>query len=158
MKSNIIIYAVVIVSVFLGLTSCDNSRVYESWKDMPTLVWHKDSAYITVFNIEDTTSLYNMNVGVRNNNLYPYRNMWLMINIAGPEAFSYQDTVRIDMADNTGRWYGERSASLYTYVAPLYKGISLPKSGEYTFSIKHGMRKEKLGGVASLGFRVEYSE
>lgn len=157
-RMNTKLFFISVLFVVLGFTSCDNTRVYESWKDMPSLMWHKDSAHVVAFNIEDSTSFYNMNVGIRNTNSYPYRNLWLMVDISGPECFCYQDTVRIDLADNSGRWLGERSASFYSYVVPLYKKLLFSNAGEYVLSIKQGMRKDELEGVVSLGLRVETVE
>ena len=152
---NIFFACAIFISMLLGMSACDNTRVYESWKDIELLGWHEDSLCVFPFSIEKTNLSYNINLGVRNTNIYPYQNMWLILDISGPENFNYQDTVKVNLADNTGKWYGKRSASFYSYVLPLYGGLNFSKSGDYTISVKHGMRTEELPGVVSLGFRVE---
>ena len=148
----------ILILMLLVISACDNNRVYESWNDIELVGWHEDSICDFSFNLEDISLPYNMNLGVRNTNTYPYQNLWLILNISGPENFNYQDTVKVNLADNSGKWYGKRSASFYSYILPLYRGLSFSKGGDYTVSIKHGMRKEELPGVVSLGFRVESVE
>jgi len=149
--------AVLLLFVFL-ITACDDKRVYEEWLDVPSMQWSADSTQHFVFSIEDTTSLYNMNFGVRHMNTYPYQNLWLIAHFTGPDDFNYQDTIQLVLANKTGSWYGKRSAGLYTYVAPVYRHLPFLKAGEYRFELTHGMREEELAGLAAIGFRVEKAD
>jgi len=157
-RRNIFVYVTLVLSVLL-MFACDRTRVYEEWHDMKDMVWIEDSTYSFTFEVEDTLSLYNLNFGIRNTNFYPYQNIWLLTSIDGEQnGFSYQDTIQLVLANKSGKWFGKRSASIYTYVTPLYRQLPISKGGEYTFSIKHGMRKDSLNGVSSIGFRIETNE
>ena len=154
-KKDIAVGLALILLIF-GLSSCDSNRVYEEWQDMEGNAWESDSACLFTFEIEDSLALYNLNVGIRNTNLYPYQNIWLLASVEGGAGyFSYQDTIQLVLANTNGEWFGKRSASLYTYVTPLYRQLSFYSAGKYTFTLKHGMRKDTLKGVSSIGLRVE---
>ncbi len=154
---NIVLKGTFVIPLLL-MFACDATRVYEEWQDLPAMSWHEDSACVFSFEMEDTTALYNMNFGLRNTNLYPFQNLWLLTSIEGPDGFLFQDTIKVVVANKSGQWYGKRSASIYTYTMPLYRNLSIPKAGAYDVRMKHGMRREKLEGVASIGFRIEYVE
>jgi gliding motility-associated lipoprotein GldH len=152
---------VVSLSLLLGIITsvgCDTSRVYEEWKDMENGYWAEDSTYSFSFDIEDSTSVYNIVFGVRNSNLYPYQNLWVLTSVEGPNNLSLQDTVQFTLAKNDGEWYGKSSARLYTFTTPLYSNIRFINNGNYEITLKHGMRKEELKGINNLGLRVEKAE
>ena len=157
-RRNIFVTITFALSVFL-MFACDSNRVYEEWKDMKGNEWSEDSTCSFTFEIKDSLALYNLNFGIRNTNLYPYQNIWLLASVeGGRNDFSYQDTIQLVLANKNGEWFGDRSASLYTYVTPLYGHLPFYSTGEYTFTIKHGMRREVLKGVSSIGFRIETTE
>lgn len=149
-----------LIGIFILLSvisvACDNTRVYEEWLDIKDAQWNEDSSVCFTFNIEDSTALYNLNFGVRNTNLYPYQNLWLLTSIDGPANFSYQDKVQMVLAKDNGEWYGRRSASLYTYTVRMYSGLQFAHPGEYRIELKHGMRQAELKGMSSVGVRLEY--
>ena len=157
-RNGLVVYAIFVLFLF-SMSSCDNTRVYEEWQDMDGNVWNEDSVCSFTFNLEDSLASYNLNLGIRNTNLYPYQNLWLMTSLrGGNDGFSYQDTIQLKLASKSGEWYGQRSASIYSYVMPLYRQLKFQSVGEYTFTIKHGMRKDALNGVSSVGFRIEQTE
>ncbi len=157
-RKNIVLFPFFFLFLYL-FTSCDKSRVYEEWHDVKGNLWNKDSSACFSFDIEDSLATYNINFGLRHTNLYPYENIWLLTNLETEDSsISYSDTIQLVLANKEGVWYGERSARIYTYVVPLYRGIRFPLPGKYSFRIKHGMREDELLGVTSVGLRVETVE
>lgn len=148
----------VLLLLLLLTAACDSTRVYEEWEDIKGEMWALDSVYHFSFALEDTTMLYNLDLGIRNTNRYPYQNLWLLTSIHGPENFSYQDTILFALANKSGEWYGRKSAHLYTYVARLYRDLRFYTPGDYTFSVRHGMRKQELIGVSNVGLRLEMAK
>lgn len=137
------------------LSSCDQTRLFEEWKELDGVEWDVDSTLSFTFDVEDTISVCNLLLGVRNTNMYPYRNIWLMTSVHGPNNILFRDTVQLALASNSGEWYGKRSASLYSYMVPLYSQLRFFSTGEYTVELQHGMRKDPLNGISSIGFRIE---
>lgn len=148
-------FGVVFAILLFTIVSCDSTRVYEEWVDFDNMQWSSDST--VTFNMEftDTLAAYDLVLGVRNSNLYPNENLWLMMSLDGPDSISFQDTLQLQLAKIDGQWLGKRSASLYTTKISMYHDVRFYTTGSYTLSMKHGMRKDLLDGIASVGFRVE---
>ena len=62
--------------LFLFITSCDSSRVYEDYYDLEEAFWHLDSVHTFPFQIEDTTRAYNLKATFRNASSYPFYNLY----------------------------------------------------------------------------------
>ena len=146
------------VTFLLTSQSCDPARVYEEWNDFDTMVWHQDSLCQFCFEIADTSHSYDLRLGIRNNNRYPFQNLWIISAIQGPDSLFFQDTIPFMLANKSGQWIGERSASVYTYMAPMYSSLRFYVPGKYTISLSHGMNEEALKGMISVGVRVEKDE
>lgn len=155
MQYNSFLKACLYAILLFVFCSCDQTRVFEEWKELDGVAWSVDSTLTYTFDVEDTTSVCHLLLGVRNTNTYPYRNIWLMAEIQGPNNIMFRDTVQLHLANNIGEWYGKRSASIYTYMMPLYSQLRFFNQGEYTVQLQHGMRADPLVGISSVGFRVE---
>lgn len=138
--------------------SCDQTREYEAWVDLDDMHWHEDSLLQFNMHMGDTLQKYDLKLGVRNTNLYPFQNIWLLVSLDGPSGISFQDTLQLTLAKDDGQWLGERSANLYTMVKPLYSGVQFYKPGDYRIVVQHGMRQEYLEGIANVGFRIEQTD
>lgn len=145
----------IFVTLLLGSMACDHQRMYEQWVDIENFQWHQDSAGVFEFEVLDTTMLYNVNLGLRHLNPYPYQNIWIISELQKPDSTSFSDTIQYKIADEYGVWYGKRSAGIYTQVVRMYTGVKFASPGQYKFLIHHGMRDESLSSVASVGIRVE---
>lgn len=148
-------FGVVFAILLFTIVSCDSTRVYEEWVDFDNMQWSIDSTVSIDMELTDSLAAYDLVLGVRNTNLYPYENLWLMVSLDGPDSISFQDTLQLQLAKVDGQWLGKRSASLYTTKISLYQDVRFYKAGSYTFSMKHGMREASLDGIASVGFRIE---
>lgn len=140
------------------IVSCDTSRVYEEWADIPTQGWHKDSLCYFNIDISDTLSEHNLIIGIRNENNYAYQNLWLFITSEAPAGQSVTDTLQYDLANTSGKWYGSGWGSLYTSMNYFKPDVRFAQSGRYRVTIGQGMREEQLKGIRSIGFRVETSK
>ena len=149
-------YKVLITVAVIGIFySCDNTVVYEMYKPVDSLKWHKDSLYSFNVPIHDTISNYNLLINIRNEVNYPYSNLWLFIEIFQPDGISVKDTFEVILADPGGKWLGEGLSGIKTRQTFYRRNIYFPSSGEYIIKIQHGMRPDILKGIHDVGFRVE---
>ncbi len=153
--SKSLIYFFILTVFFI---SCDNSRVYEEWVDMPTSGWHKDSLCLFTIDIQDTVTDHNLLIGIRNENTYAYQNLWLFITSVAPAGQSVTDTIQYELATAAGKWHGSGWGSLYTTLNYFKPDVRFAQRGEYTIRIGQGMRHEELKGIRSIGFRIEKKE
>ena len=68
-----------ILLIAFALFSCDDKRVFDEYKSLGS-AWHKDS--VVSFNLPelDSTQRYNMFINLRDNNDYPYNNLFFDCN------------------------------------------------------------------------------
>jgi gliding motility-associated lipoprotein GldH len=133
---------------------CDNGTVYNQYQETDQFIWEKDKEYYFTCPISDTTASYNITFEVRNNNLYPYQNLWIFYAEEPPAGVIWRDTMECMLADEFGRWRG-KGISLFQSSFPIRTNYKFPVSGQYTFSFRQGMRNNTLRGIQEIGLRVE---
>lgn len=134
--------------------SCENKAIYDQYQAIADRTWEKDKEYYFTFYIDDITVPYNLILDIRNNNLYPFQNLWVFYTIEPPISTLQRDTLECMLADDFGKWYG-KGISLFHSNFPLRTSYMFPYEGQYTYSFRQGMRTEVLKGIQEIGFRVE---
>jgi gliding motility-associated lipoprotein GldH len=140
------------VSIFF---SCDNSRVYDEYKQVARSQWHKDSLFVFEISVNDTLLHYDLYVNVRNEVNYPYSNLWLFIEILQPDGVAVKDTFEISLADPSGKWRGKGLSGIRSLRTVYRRNVFFPSTGNYFIKIRHGMRPEILKGIHDIGVRIE---
>lgn len=151
-------YSILLFVIALLIMSCDTDREFEEWSDLPASGWHKDSISTFQIDITDTLSEYNIILGLRNDNIYPYQNIWLFVKSVAPAGQSATDTFQIELATSAGKWHGSGWGSLYTTLNYYKPEVRFAQSGIYQISIQQGMRQNELKGIRSVGLRIENSK
>lgn len=142
---------------FLLFLSCSGGSIYNEYLTINNITWDKDKEYYFTFRIEDASVPYNVSLEVRNNNLYPYRNLWLFFNEEQPAGPILRDTIECLLADEYGKWKGS-GISLYHSSFPIKTRYSFPEAGQYTFSFRQGMRNDALRGIQEIGLQIEKAD
>lgn len=138
------------------LLSCTNTAHYDSYQTIEN-PWQKDREYYFTYEIEDHTVPYHILLEIRNNNFYPYQNLWLLCAEECPVGPMVRDTIECILADDYGKWKGH-GISIYHNTIPVRKRYLYPHKGQYTFCIRQGMRDEQLKGIEAIGLRIEKAE
>lgn len=90
-------------------------------------------------------------VALRHDNNYPYRNVWLETSYRQGETIS-RDTVNIELCDIYGRWHGKGFGASYQISGRLRHRISVDSCIEV--SIRHIMRVDTLKGIEMIGIKL----
>ena len=144
-----------IVVLFISLCfSCDRQALYDQYQAIDNTMWGKDKEYYFSFHVDDISVPYNLTFEVRNNNMYPYQNLWLFCNEEQPIGPLKRDTIECVLADEFGKWHGH-GISLFQSSFPIRTNYKFEHPGMYTFSFRQGMRDSTLRGIQEIGFRVE---
>lgn len=146
-----------IACVSLLFFSCEQHAVYDQYQAIDNTTWEKNKEYYFSFQIEDISVPYNLTLEVRNNNLYPYQNLWIFCNEEQPIGPLKRDTMECLLADEYGKWYGH-GISLFQSSFPVRTQYKFQHTGQYTFSFRQGMRDDALKGIQEIGFRVEKAD
>jgi gliding motility-associated lipoprotein GldH len=152
------------IALFFGilfLSSCTDQN--KTWKQnliIENSLWNKDTLLKFNIPVEDTVSLYSLSVYLRNRTDYSFQNLYLFLNTMAPNGNATTDTLNYILAHDDGSWTGSGGLfSKYRENTFLYrKYIRFPEKGNYSVTIRHGMRKDNLEGITSVGLTLNYSE
>jgi gliding motility-associated lipoprotein GldH len=145
--------------------SCDKARVFDEYKELDG-TWNKDNVISFNFEQKDTVSAYNLFVTMRNNNAYPYSNMYLIVQMEEPASkITKVDTLEYQMANPDGTLMGEGFSDIKESKLWYKEKVRFPKQGRYTVKIQQAVRQagqvpgvQELDGVTEVGFRIESTE
>ncbi|MBD0779648.1 gliding motility lipoprotein GldH [Maribacter sp. ANRC-HE7] len=153
-----------ILIAFVGvvfMVSCDNSIVKTEFKGTNNGIWNKDSVMEFNFSGLDTIQKHDMFINVRNDNTFPYSNLFLIATLDYPNGETATDTLEYMMADPDGTWLGKGYGSVKENKLWYKENIVFPSSGVYTLRISQAMRKNgnvegiiNLEGITDVGFEI----
>ena len=136
--------------------SCTKEALYDQHQPMENALWEKNKEYYFSFQVTDISMPYDVTLEIRNNNLYPFQNLWVFCSEEQPIGPLKRDTIECMLADDYGKWHG-KGISLFQSSFPVRKKFSFPHTGQYTFSVRQGMRNDSLPGIQEIGIRVVQS-
>jgi gliding motility-associated lipoprotein GldH len=141
--------------------SCDNDRVYHSYTSLG-VAWKIDEPVVFEVNDLDSLQSHNLFITVRNNNRYPYSNLFLITEMQFPQGRTLTDTLEYEMAAPDGTWLGDGFGEIKESTLWYREEIRFRESGTYTFTIQHASRKNgnisgdpALQGITEVGLRIE---
>jgi gliding motility-associated lipoprotein GldH len=136
--------------------------VYSEFQALENGIWDRDT--IKEFEISDLDENqdYEMFINVRNDNTYPYSNLFLITELEYPDGTTYIDTLEYSMANADGTWLGKGYGSIKENKLWYKENINFPVKGVYTIRIEHAMRKNgsvegivELPGITDIGVEIE---
>ena len=147
--------ALLICTAFVAFVSCRNGAVYSEFVVIPSGEWDENALPEFEFNIADKESAYDILLYVRHTERYPYQNMWLFVR-GNPQ--HYSDTIEFYLADDRGRWLGDKHHGFIEMPVLLETNYHFPDTGRFCFTVQHGMRDSLLRGVTDVGIEIVKSE
>lgn len=150
--------------VLIGM-SCTKGVEYAQYQSTDSGSWHRDQIMEFQFEPADTLAHYSAFILLRNDNAYPYSNLFLIAERTGPDGESQRDTLEYEMADPAGNWMGSGTGSVVENKLGYIKDVVFPVNGVYTVRISHAMRRngsveglETLPGVLDVGLQLELNQ
>ena len=144
------------------LFSCDKKRVFDEYKSVGS-AWHKDSIVTFDLPVLDSTKRYDLFVNLRDNNNYPFNNLFLIVAIEMPNGFTKVDTLEYQMANPDGTLLGNGFSDIKE--SKLYLKENVKFRGKYKVHIKQAVREsgkipgvQELDGITDVGFRIEQKD
>jgi gliding motility-associated lipoprotein GldH len=152
----------ILLLVAILLFSCDKKRVFDEYKSVGS-AWHKDSIITFDLPVLDSTKRYNAFVNIRDNNNYPFNNLFLIVSMEMPNGFTKVDTLEYQMAEPDGTLLGNGFSDIKE--SKLYYKEDVKFRGKYKVHIKQAVRQsgkipgvEALQGITDVGFRIEQKD
>jgi gliding motility-associated lipoprotein GldH len=154
--------SLLVLGVLSLCISCTENLAYSKVQSTENGQWAKSRAMEFTFSEMDTVQSYDMFITLRNDQEYPYNNLFVIAELATPEGNTFRDTLEFQMADATGNWLGSGYGSVRENKLWYRENIVFPNTGVYTVTVMHAMRKngsadglEALPGVLDVGLQIE---
>ncbi len=145
----------------LQVIACHNPVVFEQTKDINTTAWHKDSIVQMQFVPQDTVKAYDIFFLIRNDNAYPYANLFLIAKMDNGKQ-TLVDTLEYAMADEKGRWLGSGIWDLKESKLIYKQNYRFKDTIPVKISLQQAVRKsrqilgdETLPGIKTVGIIIE---
>ena len=154
--------SVLILLVSMLFFSCDKKRVFDEYKSVGS-AWHKDS--VVSFNLPelDSTKKYDLFINIRDNNNYPFNNLFLIVTLEKPNGYTKVDTLEYQMAAPDGTLLGDGFTDIKE--SKLYYKENVKFRVKYKLNIKQAVREggkvpgvTQLEGITEVGLRIEKKE
>ena len=149
------------IIAFFMLIACDESLVKSEFRAIDNGSWNKDSIVEFSFSDLDTLQNHHMFINLRNDENFPYNNIFLIAELDFPDGETLTDTLEYEMALPDGQWLGHGYGSIKENKLWYKENIVFQNSGVYTLRLAHAMRKngsiegvENLEGITDVGFEI----
>jgi gliding motility-associated lipoprotein GldH len=156
--------SILFVLLLLLVISCDKKRVFDEYKSVGN-AWHKDS--VVTFDLPqlEANKAYNMYVNVRDNDDYPFNNMFLIVSLEQPNHKVKVDTLEYQMTNPDGTLLGSGFSDIKENKLFYKDKEHFTQKGLYKIHIKQAVRQtgkiegvDALPGITDVGFRIESTE
>ncbi|MGI9546441.1 MAG: gliding motility lipoprotein GldH [Flavobacteriaceae bacterium] len=148
--------------IFLILVSCNDALVYSEFKATTNGIWNRGD--VMEFHVAELDSVmpHDIFIMVRNDNTFPYSNLFLIAEISSPDNQIIRDTLEYEMAKPDGKWLGKGSGSVLENKLWYKENIVFSNPGVYTIQLSHAMRQNgqvngivNLNGITDVGIEIE---
>ena len=156
--------SILFIFVLFLIVSCDKKRVFDEYKSVGK-TWNKDS--IVTFELPklDPKKFFNLYVNVRDNDDYPFNNLFLIVSLEQPNRKVKVDTLEYQMTNSDGTLLGNGFSDIKESKL-FYKGkTNFTQKGIYKIHIQQATRQtgkiegvKVLPGITDVGFRIESTE
>jgi gliding motility-associated lipoprotein GldH len=153
-----------IILLAILVISCDKKRVFDEYKSVGNS-WHKDS--IVAFDLPqlDKAKKYNLFLNIRDNNDYPFNNLFLIVSMEMPNKKVQVDTLEYQMSEADGSLLGDGFTDVKESKLFYKEDVNFNLKGKYKVKIQQANRQtgkvtgvKKLAGITEVGFRIESKE
>jgi len=143
------------LAILLSLVSCDTNKVYDEYFAIDEAGWNSSKSID--FEVELNPSegeVFDILIGLRNNNDYLYSNLFLFVEVQNPLGERSIDTLQYLLAEPSGKWVGSGVGAIKHNIFK-YKESQALATGAYKFKLRQGMRSTMLYGLEDVGLRIE---
>lgn len=149
--------------IVLLFVSCDKKQFFSEYKELDG-TWKKSDTLRFTFEQNDTINPYHLFLNVRNNNDYPFNNMYLIVSLKEPgvKPTIKVDTLEYQMANPDGTLMGEGFSDIKESKLWYLENYVFNRIGKYNVEVVQAVRETgkvdgvtDLKGIMELGLRIE---
>ena len=147
-----------------SLLGCRKHTVYNKIVDVNNNGWYKDSIVQIKFTPKNIKKPYNISFLIRNDNTYPYANIFLIATMENDQK-KIKDTLEYAMANKEGKWLGSGIWDLKESKLIYKKNYRFKDTLPVIISMQQAVRKSGnttgdliLPGIKTVGIIIEEAE
>ena len=152
MKS--LIFSALALSVF----SCNDAPFFVGDGEVPDDGWAYTDTIIYQVDISDTTIHLDIGLNILHSSEFEYQNLYIQILTNFPDGKTLSQTLPLDFADHTGRWYGDCGKSSCKLFVILQENALFNQIGMHTFKIVQYMRVDPVIGISAVDLILDRHE
>ena len=143
-----------------GISACDSPNLFMEYRDFEESWPTSEQAIFSMDSLTDQP--VNLMIYIRNNQRYPFSNLFLIARLKTGDSLLVCDTLEYAMANPQGAWLGSgflevKESKLWwkeNYQLPLVENLNIELEHALRFNgSEQGM--DALDGIVSVGFGVE---
>ncbi len=138
----------------IGLSACQETAFYQKSFPIQDEVWSYADSLDFSFVIEDTETVYNLELSITHSKAYAFQNLYTKISTYFPSGEKVEDIVSLELAQKNGAWFGDCGKEYCILNIPIQQNIRFKEAGAYKLIIQQNMRKEHLPGIKKIGFAI----
>ena len=154
-----------VIILCILFAACTKGLLYSSYQAVPSSGWDKNEHLLFEYTSADSVGLHNLFITIRNDESFPYSNLFLITTITFPGGNQLQDTLEYAMAEPDGRWLGSGMGSVKESKLWYKENVVFPENGVYRIHVAHAMRHngeelgiDRLQGITDVGLEIEKAE
>jgi len=152
-------FLTLLIGIMAGLligTGCQQGSVFHKSVVLPANGWDMNQKIRFSDTLpEGTPNVVHRVLTLRNNNAFPYQNLWIYFKTFTADSVSV-DSINWQLAKQDGTWLGKGWGSLYTNTYNL-PDLVFPKKDTlrwFRMELMHGLRDSLLSGISDVGLRL----
>ena len=149
--------SVCIVLALVLFQSCDQNRIFEEYKKIPSAGWSYENQCHFDLSIEDTAQRYDVYIKLRHHFAFEWRNIWVKVATTYPDSSVQESSVNLPLSEADGHWFGRCTGDVCDISILIQRNAIFPAKGKYIFTISQDMRQNPLKNIIDVGFRIEKS-
>ncbi|MGL5317653.1 MAG: gliding motility lipoprotein GldH [Bacteroidales bacterium] len=136
------------------LFSCLEKDAYSQFHAIKNMEWGTKDTLTFQSQLTDTLRNYLIELEIRKDVKYPYRDLWLEIAIQQDSVIQRCDTLHLFLSDKHGRPMGTGFGTLYQQSDTLGQNFMPDNSHPYLIKVRHLMSDDFLYGISDVGIRI----
>lgn len=147
------------------LAACAGELVFSEFQAIDDRGWSMNEVKEFRFTAADSLQAHNIFILVRNDDTFPFSNLFLITEMTFPGGIQLKDTLEYTMADPSGKWLGTGMGGIKENKLWYKENVVFPSPGVYTIRIAHAMRQngevtgiDRLTGITDVGIEIDKAE
>jgi len=144
-----------ILSLFALFCSCGINYEAHVEKKFPDYGWTYNDSLSLDMNIVDTSMVYRLNLEIEHTPGFKNQNFYVFLRTKFPDGKQVGLPLSIEMADETGKWYGSCLGESCNLPIDLQDQVFFEQPGRYSITLRQYSRNDTLEGIKRVQLSLE---